>query len=98
MLPISKTPQAESDLEEIWRYIAHDNPQAANRLIREIDDVFQRLRILPHSGSPRYDFGMNVRIVPVQRYNVVYRAGMDSIEIIRVLHSARDITALFYKP
>jgi toxin ParE1/3/4 len=36
MKEILKTPQAETDLLEIWLYIAQDNPAAADRFLEKL--------------------------------------------------------------
>ena len=33
MLKIYKSPEAENDLDEIWLYIAQDNPDCADKLL-----------------------------------------------------------------
>jgi plasmid stabilization system protein ParE len=51
-------PDARDDLDEIWDYIAADNPDAADRVITEILDAIRAVVPFPHSGhsvptSPR---------------------------------------------
>jgi plasmid stabilization system protein ParE len=38
MPTIVKRPQAEADLDEIWWYIAQDNPDAADRMLDRIEE------------------------------------------------------------
>ncbi|MDA8431235.1 MAG: type II toxin-antitoxin system RelE/ParE family toxin, partial [Geobacteraceae bacterium] len=35
MLRVLKSPEAENDLDEIWLYIAQDNPDCADKLLDE---------------------------------------------------------------
>jgi plasmid stabilization system protein ParE len=37
MLKIHKSPEAENDLDEIWWYIAQDNPDSADKLPDDIE-------------------------------------------------------------
>lgn len=37
MLRINKLPAAETDLDEIWWYIAQDNPGNADKLLDELE-------------------------------------------------------------
>ncbi|MGH9942445.1 MAG: type II toxin-antitoxin system RelE/ParE family toxin [Pyrinomonadaceae bacterium] len=42
---------ATEDLREIWAYVAQHNPEAANKLIKEITSKFALLRDFPHTGQ-----------------------------------------------
>ena len=42
MLKILKSPEAENDLDEIWWYIAQDNPDGADRLLDEIEEASRK--------------------------------------------------------
>jgi len=48
-------PQAYTDLEESWEYIAADNLAAADRVLDEIYDAIQSLAAFPHTGHSRPD-------------------------------------------
>jgi toxin ParE1/3/4 len=48
---------AKSDLEEIWFYIAQDNPNVADKFIRAIVSRFPRLASMPGLGRPRKELG-----------------------------------------
>ena len=43
MLRIIKHPEAENDLDEIWLYIAQDNPDNADKLLDEIEETSRKL-------------------------------------------------------
>src|SRR5260370_41707577 len=47
--------RAEVDLREIWRYIAADNPAAADRVLLRIDERMQVLKRFPRIGALRND-------------------------------------------
>ena len=87
--------EAQADLEEIWWYIAEENEQAADLLIDEIIERFPRLAQFPKMGRKRAEILKGLRSFPVQRYTIFYRLVDEGIEVIRVLHSARDIEKLF---
>jgi toxin ParE1/3/4 len=89
------TDRAEADLEDIWVYIARDNSANATRFINRILARCERLADMPGTGRPRPDLGPEVRSVSFGNYLIVYRPIEGSIEIARVLHGRRDITALF---
>jgi toxin ParE1/3/4 len=88
-------PQAEADLIEIWTYIAQESPARADRLLDEIDEKSQTLAQSPFIGKARDELGPHIRSFPIGNYVLFYQRIKDGIEIIRVLHGARDIEALF---
>ena len=46
-------PGAYSDLEEIWEYVAEENPEAGDRLIEEIFAAIRSLVPFPQVGHVR---------------------------------------------
>ena len=89
------TPAAEDDLFDIWAYIAADNVEAAERIEAEILDACVRLAARPDFGHfRRHLTDKPVRFFPVRgTYLIVYDPAMEPLEIIRILHGARDATA-----
>lgn len=90
---------ALNDLEELASFIARDSLPAALRLLDAAERAFSQIREMPGIGasiryaSPRLD---GVRRWPIPGYPnhlVFYRCTEDRIEILRVLHAARDIPA-----
>ena len=55
---------------------------------------FEPLRTFPESGAPRGQIRPGLRVVFHQRYAIYYRPLPDAVVIIRVVHGARDITAI----
>ena len=53
MPKILKRPLAEADLDEIWLYIAQDNPAAADRFLDKIEERCRTLAQFPHMGKGR---------------------------------------------
>lgn len=92
------TTAAESDLLEIWRYIAEDNETAADRILREFAENFFLLAQQPSLGRDRPELLRSVRSFPMGRYVIFYRGTGHDIEIIRVLHSARDLALIEFHP
>jgi toxin ParE1/3/4 len=48
---------AQSDLDQIWRYVAVRNLRAADDLIDEITAEFKTLARYPRMGQDRAEFG-----------------------------------------
>lgn len=89
------TYRAKSDIREIWKYIAADNRGAADALLKTFYEKFELFRATPEAGRERGDLKGGLRSFPVGRYVIFYRLPEETIEIVRVLHSARDIDLLF---
>ena len=95
MARVLKRPQAEADLEEIWWYIAQDNPDAADRLLDQIEERCTALAGFPMMGVRREELLPSLRSLAVGNYVVFYLPLDDGIDMVRVLHGMRDIDALF---
>jgi toxin ParE1/3/4 len=78
---------ALSDLEEIFAYIAADNPHAAARLVARIEDVAARIADAPLMGQATRKSGF--RRFPVGNYLIVYEVGTDEVIIHYIRHGAR---------
>ena len=86
------SPEAMEDLQSIWDFIASDSPAAADRLIEEFFQAFDHLAQWPGQGHFRRDLtDRSVRFWPVGSYLVVYREDRVPLEIVAVLHGARDV-------
>ncbi len=88
---IVKSPKAKADLIQIWDYIADDSEIRADAFIQTIDKKFHTLISEPFLGIARDEIEADLRSFPVGRYVIFYRRISEGIEIIRVLHGARDL-------
>jgi toxin ParE1/3/4 len=82
---------AETDLIEIWVYVAEDSVEAADRLIAKIQRQCQVLADAPGAGRRRDDVLPGIRSFPVGRYVLFFREADEGIEIARVLSGYRDL-------
>jgi toxin ParE1/3/4 len=89
------TPLAEADLEEIGDRIAQRNPARAVTYVRELREHCLRIGAFPNAGPLRPQWGEGVRIAVHGRYVIVYRVRDEGVQILRVVHGARDPDALF---
>lgn len=94
MAQVLKTVRAEADLDEIWLYIAPDNIGAADALIDAIGQTAYRLAEQPLMGRARPELAPELRSFPVGRYVLFYRPVPNGVELVRALHSARDVPTL----
>lgn len=84
-------PRALDDLSEIHDYIAQDNPAAAARQILSISKSCEALAGMPGIGRGRPDLRPGMRTWPVGFYLVLHREVQGGIEVVRVVHGARDL-------
>ena len=74
-------PEAETDLDEIWEYIAAGNAGAADRVIADIRQALNNLVLFPHQGHRRTD--LTSRPLRFQRVR-------DYLWVIAVMHGHRS--------
>jgi toxin ParE1/3/4 len=80
---------AVDDLEELADYIAHDNPDAAYRMVAFLWASINRLADHPETGRPGRVFGTRELVISHTPFIVPYRIVNSEIQILRVLHGAR---------
>jgi toxin ParE1/3/4 len=92
MRPIRLTTSAKTDLIEIWLNVSeYQSDEIADQLIDQLTSVYEKLATFPEMGRSRDDFFPGYRTVIANQYLIFYRLTPDEIEIIRVLHGARNI-------
>jgi toxin ParE1/3/4 len=95
MRTITLSPAARHDLADIWEYISRDNEDAATRTIQAIHAQCAALAAAPRMGRNREkDLGEGIRSFPTGNYVLFYWMVADGVEILRVLHGARDTQSL----
>jgi toxin ParE1/3/4 len=101
---ILRTTAALSDLDEQAAYIQRESPNAAIRFLAAANATFQRLAAMPELGQ-RQEFGrkelLGLRVWQVQGFEnflIFYRPVERGIEVLRVLHAARDAAGIFDDP
>jgi toxin ParE1/3/4 len=93
--------EAIEDLDLIWTHIAQDNPEAADRVLDAAYRTCQMLAQHPELGRLREFPNTDLKsmrsfvVADFPNYVVFYRTLPDKVEIVRVLHGARDIDSLF---
>jgi plasmid stabilization system protein ParE len=95
MTSFQLTPQALADLFDIWSFIAKDNLIAADRVEDAIFRACELLAREPFIGRQRNDLTeLPVRVWVVQPYSnylIVYRPEKKPLQVVRILHAARDL-------
>ena len=88
---------ADADIDEIASFIARDNAEAGRRFYDAVLDDFRRLVAMPRIGAKRYVRRpqlQNLRSWPIggyRNYLIFYLALDDGIDVLRIIHGARDV-------
>lgn len=83
------TPQAEQDRDDIWEYIASENPVAAARIDGLFSEAAATLLIHPKVGKPGVVKGTR-ELTPHESYRLVYEIDGDVIWILTLVHTMRQ--------
>lgn len=83
------------DLDEILDRIAIHNSRAAVAFVERLEKKCYELAENPDMGFLRDELAPDLRCWPVRKYLIFYRPIDDGIEIVRVVHGARDLDRLF---
>ena len=94
MLELIVAPAAVQDLQEIGDFVAAKNPQAALRLSNQLREkaisLLERPFIGPKAGLRLFP---DMRKLSSPPYLLFYRVTDLRVEIVRILHGARDVEA-----
>jgi toxin ParE1/3/4 len=97
---VLKRPAARIDLAGCYAYIGERNPDAADRFLQAAEATLAALARMPGTGAP-YEVTsprlQGLRCAQVKRfrnYLIFYRPIDGGIDVIRVLHAARNIKAI----
>lgn len=98
---IFKRPQAERDIEEAFVYVAEDNIDVGVYFLVAIEESIEYLADFPFIGNqrdyknPRFQNIRMWRVKGYPNYLIFYLVTDDRIEIIRMVHSSRDLDEMF---
>jgi plasmid stabilization system protein ParE len=86
------TSEAQRWLEDIFEYIAQDNPEAAEQTVQGIYDCAQALVRSPEMGRRYEKSKRHVRILLYGHYRIAYLVKPERVEVLGVFHGAIDIS------
>ena len=98
MARVTRRPHAVDDIVEIWDYIADDSVAAADTWVDRLDTQLELLATQPLMGRARDELMPGIRSFPFGRYVIFYMPQPGSVDVVRLLHSARDVDAIFDQP
>jgi len=99
MTRLEWTDPAVTDLENIQDYLARDSPEYADSVIERLILSVERLKPFPKSGrhvpeAPSTRVGELV----IAGYRVIYRMRKGQVQILSVVHSARNPSSMKPNP
>ena len=84
-------PEANSDLDEIWEYIATENLDAADRVRQDLYQAITGLVSFPHKGHRRSDLTSRpLRFLRVRDYLIGYAPEVQPMLVVAILHGRRN--------
>jgi toxin ParE1/3/4 len=98
---VIRRPTVNRDLIDCFVYISRDSEETATRFLRAAENTFLDLAAMPATGvatSFSHSGDHNLRrwrIRGFENFLIFYRPLEEGIEVIRVLHGAREIEQLF---
>jgi len=95
---VQRRPLAAEDIARVWDHIAADSLRAADRWVDQLDEQFRLLATQPLMGRARGELLYGLRSFPFGRYVIFYEPIDGGIDVVRVLHSARDVDPQFREP
>lgn len=95
MRPVVLSWHARADLREIAAFIAADDPARAARFVTELRARCQSLSHHPMQDRPAPEIDPELRILVFRAYLILHRVHDDTVRIDRVVHAARDLSALW---
>ena len=95
MARVTLRPQAEVDILEIWEFIAADSIAAADKWVDDLDEKMALWATQPMMGRARDELAPGIRSLAFGRYVVFFAPLPEGIDVVRVLHGARDIDNTF---
>ncbi len=83
-------PSAQEDLRAIYAYYADRNPASADRVVGTILKAANGLAQFPLMGRQGVVPDTRERIVTRYPYRIVYHVVDDAVEVLRIIHTARQ--------
>ena len=83
---------ATADLESIVEHIFRDSEFYAAAVARELVAAARSLAIFPERGHVVAEYeDPAVREIIIRRYRLIYRVRSDCVEVLRIIHGARQL-------
>lgn len=84
------TPAAAADLQHISDYLKDHHPHYRRPTMRKLYEAIRSLTAAPYRGRLGREEGTREILFPPLPYVAVYRVKEESIEVLRIYHTAQD--------
>lgn len=92
---VRKTDRAERDLDNIAQWIARSSETAALKWLSDLDGKLSIIAQNPGIGTDRSKLRPGVRSYAFGNYLIFFKSTKRGIDVLRVLHGARDYRQFF---
>ena len=93
------TISARRDLKSIWGYIAKDSLRYADLVEDAVLETCRSAAKAPFLGHRRQEIGNSkilfLAVSRYEQYSIAYLVNSEPLEVVRVIHGARDFPRLF---
>ena len=87
--------EAESDLDDIWDYIAKDSPLKADRFLEQLYRKCISISELDAIGRRRDELAEGLLSIPHKKYIIFFVREVSQVSIVRILRGSRDLDQAF---
>src|SRR3989344_8032697 len=92
-------PQADRDVDAALSFYANENPRIARDFLHEVQRASVQISEMPGLGYPRLSFELEIEnlrsySLKIFPYVLIYFEREHHIDLVRVMHSHRDISTL----
>ena len=84
------TPAAAADLQHINDYLREHHPRYRQPTMRKVYEAVRALKQSPRRGRLGREEGTREFLFPPLPYIAVYRVTTESVQIVRIYHTAQD--------
>ena len=88
-------PAVRLELLQIGEAIEADSPSRAASFVRELEDKARSIALNPKIYRLRHDVAPGIRLATYASYIILFRLSASKIEILHIVHGARDLKRLF---
>ena len=89
-------PAAQRDIRAIYNFIEDQSEKNAAKVVRALYDEFDTIADMPGIGHTRPGLHDDtLRVIAVYKYLVIYDPTSKPLQILRVIHGARDLGNAF---
>jgi addiction module RelE/StbE family toxin len=85
------TPRAAADLRRLYRFLADNNPRAAQSVVDALATAPDKLKQFPRRGARLEQFkDREVRRLIIRAYEIRYEIKGDTIRLLQIWHGKED--------